>query len=492
MPGLIKFKPEQHILWSILIMTGLALGWSGCQNISSSSPENAWRGVLTKPIKTPHDYLFAEKTLSDGPAVTRACLECHPQVATDFMKTSHWTWLGEPEQRPGRDELLRLGKKNQINNFCIGIEGNWLKCTKCHAGYGWQDATFDFARTDNVDCLVCHDQSGLYDKTDAGLVAPGVDLLAVAKSVGRPTRDNCGYCHFNGGGGDAVKHGDLDGSMSKPVERVDVHMGRYDFQCIDCHRTVAHRIAGRSITLRTLTTGMVECTDCHSAKPHRSTRLNDHSHSVSCQVCHIPQMAVTRQTKMAWDWSTAGLDIAGVDDHTYLKTKGSFLFAKQVEPEYAWFNGHVDRYIKGDLIDPGTVVHLNNPLGSIEDPTARIWPFKIHQAKQPYDKEYNYLLIPKTVGAGGYWTDFDWEKAIRLNEQNSGLTFSGQLGFVETDMYWYLTHMIAPKEYALRCVDCHNQGTRMDWQKLGYDGDPAFSGGRSHRRFLERREKINK
>ncbi len=29
---------------------------------------------------------------ADGPAVTAACLDCHEDVAHDFMKTTHWTW----------------------------------------------------------------------------------------------------------------------------------------------------------------------------------------------------------------------------------------------------------------------------------------------------------------------------------------------------------------------------------------------------------------
>ena len=45
------------------------------------------------------------------------------------------------------------------------------------------------------------------------------------KSVGLPTRDNCGKCHFDGGGGNNVKHGDLDESLYFPQKDLDVHMG---------------------------------------------------------------------------------------------------------------------------------------------------------------------------------------------------------------------------------------------------------------------------
>lgn len=460
----------------VLGVTAYSLrGWTG-----QFKSDNPWDAVPKEPSPTDHSGLFEGKQFDDGPAVTRACLTCHEHAARDFMASSHWTWLGDEVRVPGRDEPIRIGKYNLINNFCISIESNWPKCTKCHAGYGWRDADFDFSNEEAVDCLVCHDQSGQYDKADAGVVAPGVDLLAAAKSVGRPTRDNCGYCHFNGGGGDAVKHGDLDGSLARPVERVDVHMGRHDFPCIDCHQTEQHQISGRAMSVRVSGMNAVKCTECHQKAPHRNDRLNAHGTALACQTCHLPQMAVKHPTKMAWDWSTAGRDFDVEDAHVYLKKKGSFLYAKGVVPEYFWFNGTAQRYLKGDPIDPETVTHINRPNGDIADPTARIWPFKIHMAKQPYDEVHRYLLIPKTVGPGGYWTDFDWEQAVRLATDATGLAFSGELGFAETDMYWPLTHMIAPKERALQCTDCHGSATRMNWRALGYPEDPAFVGGRDH------------
>ncbi len=466
----------------VLILPGLAL----LQNTpaADTKSDQPWQRVEKKPDPTPHAYLFKSKSFSDGPAVTRSCLECHPNAGKEVMKTSHWTWLGEEVVVPGHDKPMRIGKRNLINNFCISIEGNWPKCTSCHAGYGWKDETFDFANPENIDCLVCHDQSGGYTKTTNGLPAEGVDLLAAAKSVARPTRDNCGWCHFNGGGGNAVKHGDLDGSLAKPVERIDVHMGRNDFQCIHCHRTRNHQISGGMISVSVKNTIGVNCTDCHSISPHLSDRLNEHYSSVACQTCHIPVVATKEPTKIAWDWSTAGKDVKGVDPHRYLKIKGSFQYARNLIPEYFWFNGNSARYIKGDKIAPQQVTHINRPLGDINDPKARIWPFKVHRAKQPYDLKYRYLLVPKTVGQGGYWTDFDWRKALELGSKHSGLDFSGQFGFAETDMFWVLSHMVAPKERALQCADCHGESGRMDWKTLGYDGDPAFVGGREYRRLV--------
>ena len=132
------------------------------------------------------------------------------------MKTSHWQWLGPEEKIPGRTEPVRIGKRNLLNNFCLNLEGNWSSCTKCHAGYGWDKADYDFGRAENVDCLVCHDWSNSYVKGPSGLPEKGVDLLVAAQSVGYPKRENCGTCHHFGGGGLGVKHGDLDNSLDNP------------------------------------------------------------------------------------------------------------------------------------------------------------------------------------------------------------------------------------------------------------------------------------
>ena len=60
----------------------------------------------------------------------------------------------------------------------------------------------------------------------------------------------------------------------------------------------------------------------------------------------------------------------------------------------------------------------------------------------------------------------------------AGIEYSGEYGWAKTAMYWPLSHMVAPKEKALRCDDCHGEKTRMDWGALGYEGDPMTAGGR--------------
>ena len=50
------------------------------------------------------------------------------------MEGNHWNWERE-EYVEGRG-IVYLGKKNALNNFCIGTHGNELSCAKCHIGYG--------------------------------------------------------------------------------------------------------------------------------------------------------------------------------------------------------------------------------------------------------------------------------------------------------------------------------------------------------------------
>jgi octaheme c-type cytochrome (tetrathionate reductase family) len=374
---------------------------------------------------------------------------------------------------------MELGKKNTVNNFCIALPSNWPRCTSCHAGYGWKDAAFDFAKPQNVDCLVCHDTTGTYKKTPTGAGLPDekVDLEKVAQSVGKTGRATCGACHFFGGGGDHIKHGDLDSSLRSPVREMDVHMGTdsLNMTCSSCHKSKDHVIPGKALSV-SLSGGMtMDCSDCHTPTPHKNAVYNKHVERIACQTCHIPTFARTLPTKVWWDWSTAGKDVKEPPRDQwgqvlYDKMKGDFKWAKDVVPVYMWFNGSVDRYLLGDKIDPTKLVHLNYPKGDRNDKNAKIAPFKMMRGKQSYDSENNTIAVVHLFG--GYWKHWDWNKAVTDGMAAAGLPYSGKYGAVETDMYWKVNHMVVPKDKTLKCNDCHGEKGRMDWKSLGYDGDP--------------------
>ncbi len=152
-------------------------------------------------------------------------------------------------------------------------------------------------RSENVDCLACHADVGIYAKGKYGNPAEGVNLLTAAQSVRTPTRDNCGKCHFDGGGGNGVKHGDLDESLYFPDESLDVHMGgENDMQCVDCHWTENHQILGRMLSDNYTIDPQeqVSCEQCHVNQQHEDERLNTHLSAVACQTCHIPALAHRR------------------------------------------------------------------------------------------------------------------------------------------------------------------------------------------------------
>ncbi len=428
---------------------------------------------------------FVEGPFSTPQEITETCLMCHEDVGTEVLETRHWKWLGQ-EFDAGERGVIQLGKKNFINNFCIAIPSNWPRCTSCHISYGWKDASFDHSDPTNIDCLVCHDQTGTYRKepAGAGMPAEDVDLVTVAQSVGAPTRKNCGTCHFNGGGGSGVKHGDLDESMYTPSAELDVHMGGMDFTCTECHTVDAHKIAGASHGSMAENSNHISCMNCHDAEVHEKEILNSHVRTVACESCHIPTFAREVPTKTWWDWSKAGEDRATETDandrETYNKKKGEFVWETNVVPTYRWTNGEAEYYTAGDKIDAKKYVQLNQLSGSIRDADARIAPFKVMRGKQPYDTKNAYLIIPHLFGKDGYWNTFDWDASARIGMEAAGLPYSGSLGFVETEMYWPVNHMVAPASEALPCTSCHGKKgeKRIEWKALGYRHDPITRGSR--------------
>ena len=428
------------------------------------------------------DYVGAGP-FKTGPEVTKKCMECHEAETKAFMKSVHWTW-SKKQKLDGKD--IELGKKNALNNFCVAIDSNWPRCTSCHTGYGWKDKNFDFTKAENVDCLVCHETTGAYKKTPAGAGNPDpkVDLVKVAQSVGKPSRKACGSCHFYGGGGDRVKHGDLDSTLTNPAPEIDVHMGgKKKMTCQDCHQGGKdHAIKGEAASVSIGSTKKIfGCTDCHKESVHKNAFLNKHAKKIACQTCHIPTFAKALPTKTWWDWSTAGKDDKNAPkdqygEKTYAKMKGDFKWEKDVVPTYYWYNGTVDRVLMGDKIDPSKVVKLSAAKGDRKDPNAKIFPFKVMKGKQPYDSGNNTVAVVNTFGPPtsetAYWVKYDWAKAIEAGMKAAGQPYSGKFGWIETSMVWPVNHMVTPKDKALKCGDCHGEKGRLDWKALGYKGDP--------------------
>jgi len=479
------------------------------------------------------DLLALPAKVTDPRVITARCLECHADVGEAVLDTSHWLWRGASPHETDRERESSLGKLVTINNYCIGVGSNMERCTQCHIGYGAFTSDADFHDRTRIDCLVCHDTTGTYQKAEGEGGAPlaDLDLVAIAASVGQPTRGDCGTCHFNSEGGPNVKHGDLEPALANPSPELDVHMGQHGLACQDCHTTTNHEVAGKASTLA-VGTNRLRCEQCHGGSPHAFSgsvryHLDRHLQAVACQACHIPSFAHESPTAMMWDWSKAGQDLPVLKDAngmpTFDKKKGAFTWGKDVTPEYRWDNGRTRHYTLGEPIDPSKPTTLAEPQGAYADARARIAPFKHYRARQPYDTETNLLAVPNLWD--GFWLDFDWEKALRVGMASVGQTFSGKFGFAETETWHGLHHTVVPKDRSLRCRDCHEAdavsctrchghdengpetsceqchgstpgqdfsvqlgpsypataGKRLDFQQLGYASDPALLGGRFHK-----------
>ena len=481
--------------------------------------------AATAPVKllksTADHSKFKEldRDFASGPEVTKACLSCHTEAAKQIHQTQHWKW-----EFVNPDTHQVLGKKHIVNNFCTSVKTNEAACNSCHIGYGWRDDSFDFTSQENVDCLVCHDHSGKYTKPSgfagnpvakdtefppgSGKIVRGINLKEIAKKVGPTMRSTCGVCHFNGGGGDGVKHGDLDTSLDNPGRELDVHMDvkGLNFACATCHKTDDHKVSGSRYAPTAMDkapahmrgeadkTNPDTCQACHGQAPHKAVRLNEHTAKIACQTCHIPAFARGGQpTKMSWDWSTAGkLDKDGKpmilkDDDgydKYMTIKGDFVWKENVKPEYVWFNG-VNKYtLVGDKIEKGDKpTQINHFMGSATDGKSMIWPIKLFRGKQQYDPINKSLVITHLAGSDGtaFWKNLDWEKAVTAGMAAGGVKFSGKVDFIETESMWAINHMVAPKEKALGCVECHASGARLE--KI--DGVYMPGRGRDHAQWLE-------
>ncbi|HEY9148144.1 MAG TPA: cytochrome C, partial [Gammaproteobacteria bacterium] len=258
--------------------------------------------------------------------------------------------------------------------------------------------------------------------------------------------------------------------------------------------------------------GRASCESCHGLKPHDgisvgAMKLNDHVNKVACQSCHIPEFARGGvPTKTLWDWSQATLKlkrdengelildeqgrpmpVVEYDEQghpSYMSQKGYFEHGENVVPEYHWFDGQVEYTLMNDEIDPNETVSVNRISGSRDDPDSRLWPFKRMVGKQPYDKQSNRLLATHVYGPEtktALWSNFNWLRALEVGQAeavaagDAELQFSGEFGFVDNEMYWPITHMVAPKEKALRCAACHTQEGRLEKVEgiylPGRDGD---------------------
>ena len=380
---------------------------------------------------------------------SKTCNQCHLDKAKEVYASEHYQWKG---------------KLGAINDFCTLPDINWsfnfpvgsqsaAGCVTCHVSMGDTKPPFPATPTaaalDKIDCLMCH--SDTYNHVGQmvngqPVVAPDAASVAampaILAGIGKPSKAACLKCHAKAGGGNGIKQGDLDLSMADPDFTVDVHMssGGANLSCVSCHRTQAHRIAGKGNDLLVLdtTTRVVSCTNCHTTSPHRDSELNEHRERADCTACHIPNYAKGMVTETRRDNEFPEL-IAG-------KYEGSRTLGANLVPQLLRYNGTSFFYRYN------TVMSVKAPDGNFlmagpssvvpgRSTSGRFYPFKVHTAHMAVDSRNR--VIP--INAQKFWS--------------TGVLDGPISKFVNVTRYLGLYHQVAPKEQARNaCVQCHRSG----------------------------------
>jgi hypothetical protein len=138
-----------------------------------------------------------------------------------------------------------------------------------------------------------------------------------------------------------------------------------------------------------------------------------------------------------------------------------------------WFDGAMDWATVGEEFDSSELIGLAVPTAAPGSEGAMIFPFKEMLGRQPFDAGNNVFVVPFLFpngdnAADAFWKSWDWSLAATRGMEAAGLEFSGELAFVDTVMYWPITHQVAPASEALDCTACHSEESVLDFAALGY------------------------
>ena len=287
-----------------------------------------------------------------------------------------------------------------------------------------------------------------------------------------------------------MKRGDLAlASGDTSDRRYDVHMATSgaDLACQDCHRPQNHHFPGKGSDLRPTDLDVrLDCasSDCHATRPHELPDLNRHLERVACQTCHIPVYAkdaedtqASEATEIHRNWE-AGTE-HGVPPYHPVTTKANDLI-----PVYRHWNRLSTNTLLYDEIfpDPATGIYRTSiPEGTVDDPNAKLYPFKHKTSDYPLRTAGNQLIALDT---SVFFATADADAATMAGLGNMGFDAGDDYRWVTTDTLQLLNHQVGPQDQALRCNACHLSTARMDLQgELGYaplDPDRSSCSARCH------------
>lgn len=396
--------------------------------------------------------------------VTAACLVCHPKQGEDILHSSHWTWK---RQRLIDGEQQTFSKNNGLTTFAIAAGANPSQCLTCHISTNLLDERFDPTAPVNIDCLVCHDSTGMYKRTTNG-IAEKQDLEYIAQQVDMPRPENCLTCHGTGAklAGQKIHHG---------IER-DIHLiGQGgSLSCQSCHPSEGRHQLVRELVSQPGVQQAKGCAVCHTDAPHKQRQLNEHAEIISCQTCHIPTYGTDNPALVAWNWISQGpltLYQHQKDAPAPLLMDNGITQAYNMQPVYLWDDGSDSVYTRGMKTKKDGVTILQTP--SKRSAASKIAPFSAMQGTQLIDAKYRYLISPVFSEDGTLrLSPAGIKEAATRGMQQLRLPFSGAFHFTTTTTYRNLNHGVTNTENALGCMDCHGRQGRINWQTLGYAMDP--------------------
>ncbi len=437
----------------------------------------------------PHEWFQADY----AKAGAGVCITCHTEATEAFRDSVHYASRSVVENEnfffPGG------GKHGMLDRACALVGSNMLlnmlttgyveladagaatghpaqQCGGCHTNYYMtlmepmlaQQVGADGAEQvmlSGVDCLICHaedydmrlrktledDPLGLANpmqSPNAGFgtvdgkpqrVAQDRSGAALDSIKGKPTDEMCLRCH---------EHGRTDykrGELPEPDHDIHYELGvSADNPCTFCHEVTDHKFNRGAMVNGDIFASdypvnsdenNASCMNCHTDRPHTSTRLNSHVAKLACETCHITYTAGAETTI----WADGGfLALAKGTDNRPVKlytkkeddntlTPEELWEAYRQRPIYMPFSG-----LTSFLAQSIPLVNQNPMLSGGEAIEPKIFPFKTIINPLPFDGRFFGVGVESVDQDGDDINDYSMFAAMRM--------FAAQykmLGFMDAD-----------------------------------------------------------
>ena len=353
----------------------------------------------------------------------------------------------------------------------------------------------------NVDCMVCHEQQGLYDfHARANAISTGnaagandaalangrssaqksnyyvmnymLDVLTPLPIVteihdhlnGAPRNEQCASCH----GSDVCTSA---ASWASPDHaKYDVHA---NLQCSDCHVTKDHQIGRKNMTNApaqmhdAFSNGVTSCysAGCHAGISHGA--MADGHLTLTCESCHIPALPAVdisgNKPMRSFSWANGVREVVTHDT--------------QFTPVLAWYSGtYYDQLpVRRDRTEDAKLKPFNVINGTWwdtgKDPAIVANPNSSSAIGNP--------ILPAHVKAA----DTNKDGVVTQGEMRAydadgnGLADYPNAVLRHVELYYPVSHNIASSNKGLAapltCGDCHGTTANIDWRSLGFVNDPA-------------------